>query len=1247
MQNFIALTLLLLTLISCGQEPSNIENSIVTKNDLLPTSLACSKVNFHKEVLLFENVNNIFKCLDWNKEFPKIYKSMFKLDKKRFNLLFKPANDLFFGSDAKRNKFLGFLNKNIRNDNVKNLELFISSLIKEYKVLDSFIDIITIAESIDELEGMFPSDTVINKSLETLDYISSDNDIERQHLFKNYKIAKKKNKKFQKSIVKLLNQVIKNSFDTDGKSLHSITNFLNNGVWTKVMFNSIDESTYHELIYFPLKDENLIQKSKNIKEIISDNRYNCSDLSGIYYLDHSKELDDKIEQFRKSNREEFANVLIDLQLRYSLFNNICPYPELNYIIPSLLSHLTSYVLIDGGFDIFKSITKSEEDNNFVLFDFVSSEFFKAFNDILKIDVNSTQFLRRTLPILKTFSIEDFESIASTLNIVAEDSRFIYTWKKLWKSLNPKSKKQLINFYINISLLPVNIDDSLSFINQFNAEFGNLKSNYQKVINKKPKLLIETLLNVRDIVSDESYRDELTNFLTTERALKIITILSSQPQEISVNQVKEDNSNDELEQVLVLANYSDTKSTLCLKEFHDLISQDYEFWTILDKYPKSCLRLSEKNKTISHKIFEWTFDLDRLYSKKFNGKFSIPYGVISGEMMGFYHSILQLINDHVDTDENYIKEIIQNIEKHLYQYGLINIMNKSLLLSNNLIEKTNILEKVFETISENSKQDFNKKFKALLGLLKSAKKTGTKARVFKFNCDEINSKVGGQSCLSKKETSSLAKDMKNLLIKNNGHDVLLKELIRLIHPKGYIKIPYDSKKQMKYNLKLEDLVHFLYDATSKITEEDVYIFSEKTKYKTSLNLIERLEVVIREISFLNNFYGSFFINKVSKAKKYTKNVKAMKKYVTVMDKTARFFRKRKIFPKSTKWAFKNIFNTYDSLWQVNNEFRQNNGSIKQYGHLIQSILTITVKSSTKKSQEFSPLRKPDLSLVDGHNGKFIALVAKHNLLSHLANLLKSNFKTKDELLDNNQFKTINKNFLKFASPKALTESLSIFLKHKNFNILIDDVFKVVSESTDEDFLNFVDLGYYFSKNIKNYELENLNIITHSFMNSYLNIRKHFKASDLISSVSIINKSIQNLDDKNQRIVFSLFVDLISKLDAKEMKTLFELENIINFSDLWGEVISYKEKSTESGFLLNKLLSDKRLNFSAMHNLISNTKERDGNYSYLINIIKLMAQVDKSGKTNLEKGIEEVIISNDILIEDFLVDLFDRFDSTYEK
>ena len=1246
MKNYIAKMLLLLTLISCGQEPAKIDNSIVSKNDLLPTSESCSKVNFHKNVLLYKNTNNLFKCLDWDKEFPEVYKSITQLGPTQFNLLMKPANQLFFGSDEKRNKFLAFLNKNIRKDNVKSMEVLISALIKEYNVLDVITEVLEISSQMNIAAKILPSDKILSAVLETVNSIVVKAESERSKLSYSYQKAKQKNKNFENHLVSTINQAVTDALNSNGKNILTLAKFLGNGIWPKVMFSSIDESTYKELLYYPLSDKDIIYKAKTIKSIIADDRYNCSDISGVYYLDHSRELDARIEQFRTSNREEFVNSLFDLQLRYSLFTNICPYPELNYIIPSLLNHLASYVLIDGGFDIFKSITRTDETNNFVLFDFVSSKLFKKVYSTLELDNNSTKFLGSTYDLLKLFTIDNFKNISQTLNVISEDSESILIWEKLWGNLSNKNKKLLIRFLMNISLLPDDTSQSVSIMYKLNLEFSNFFQIYRESFVQYSSELNDIIKFTKTKLANKPYRNELSLFLSSERALKLITLFSSTKKETVLVENKAESFSEDEELLILSTNYSDSVSTKCLKEFHQLIQVEYDFWTVLDKYPKNCLSLNESKKTIAHKIFEWTFDLDSLYRERFNGKFSIPYGVISGEMMSFYHSILHLINDHIDTDDNYIREIINSIEKHLYEYGFLDILNKSLSLSSNILNTTDLAERVFDKLSMVNETEFDNGAKALLSLLRTSETLSTNPQI-NFSCDRINKVSGGEGCVAIKEVINLVTKLKDLLIRDNGTECLLNELIRLVHPNQYIKIPYDSKKQKKYTVELSELISFLYDATSIKTKVELSIFGNETNTKVQLNLVERLEVVIREISFLNNFYGAFFINKVAKAKKYTKNVKGMKKYVTIMDKTAGFFRNKKIFPESTKWAFKNIFNTYDSLWQVNNNFKQKDGSIKQYGNFIQSILAITVKSSSVESQKFTPFKKPDLKLVDNHNGKFLSLVAEHNLLSHLANLFKSNFESKEKLLNNKKFKNISKNFLKFTTAEELIKTFSVLLEHEHFELILKDTVNLFNKSSDKDILNIIDLFNVFSKNLNHYEMKNLSLITEVFMDSYKDIRLKFNAKTTISFVDIMTKSLVSLNDKDQKLIFKILNSLLNEINRKDFRKLINTANIVLLSDIVDRFVSYDARIDKSSNTLGQFLDDERLDFGAVYNLITNIKENDGNYDYLINIIKLMSEIDSSGQSNLEKGIQEILISNDKIIEIFLMDLFDRFTSTQRK
>lgn len=1249
MRNYLFIILSVLLFGGCGQKPAELDTSIVTTNDLLPSTKECADVNFHKNVLSYKNSINLFKCLGWDSEFKVIYNSIIELGEQNYNLILGPANEMFFGNEAKRYKFLSFLNKNIRKDNIDRLEPVIKAFVEEYEVLDALIETLKITSKQNKRINIFPTQNVFNILLASLSEITKDVESARFNLANKYEVSKRElPEKFEENFINTIIQTITSALESQGEDLSSVGRFLQDGKWTHFMFQTISKNTYDELVYYPLVDSDIMNQARIVKEIITENKYNCSDTNGVYYLDQSKEINFRIEKLRNSNREEFAKSLFDLQLRYSLFNNICPYPELNYVVPSLLNHLSSYVLLDGGFDIFKSIAKTDEKDNLLLFDFVSSEFFETFFSLLELDKTNQKFLGETFYFFKEFSIRNFLALQNSLFAVSSDKELLDSWQPVWKDLRMESRHKLIKFYINLFLLPEDISESIVVINRLNKEFNSLFTIYSENFNDNQSEYHYVFEFMKNKLKVSDTRDELTKFLSGDRALKLITLLSSTNIESSSS--IEEQEVQKLEEDRYAQNYVASESLICLRSFHQLILEDYNFRTILDQYPKECIKLKRESKTIAHKIYEWTFDIDNIYTSKFNKRFSVPYGMISGEMMNFYHSVLQMINDYVDTSDGYIKRIINSIDKHLYKLGLIEVLNSSLQLVANLSDDTEIVTKSMDKLTTLEPEEFNDGFKSLLQLASVHLDENESDEPINFDCNKVSPHAGGKRCLDKNEVLSLVIDLKDLLIrKNNSTNTMLSELVSFIHPAKTIKIPFDRKKQKEYNLSLDELVNFAFDATSNETDKRVHIFSESSSKIINLNLIERLEVVIREISFLNNFYGAFFINKVARAKKYTKNIKSMKKNVYLMDSSSSTFRRLGIFPDSTRWAFKNIINTYDSLWEVNNHFKQVDNTSKQYGDLIQGILTVAVKSSSLRSQKFLPFKKPDAQQVEGHNGKFITKVADHNLLGQLGILLRSNFESKEELLKDKRFMTINKNFLKQIDTKSLEKTLNVFLRHKNFNLIVKDIidFLANSKENEKNLNNLYDVLYYISKYITKNELNDLDVVLTSLLDSYIDIKTHINSSHI---TNLLDKGLNIFDqvpDESQKLIIEIIVSLIQDVDKEVADNLFTLKNLELVSNILNSMSQYLDYNTSSTGVMRSMLNDSRLDFTQIQKTFNTVKEKDGDYRYLINIVKLMAEKDQSNKSNIQKGINEVILEHEDVVESFLLDLFDRFNSTYSN
>ena len=68
---------------------------------------ACSKVNFNKGVLLYQNMIQLFVCTKWDEEYPHMFESMNKISAASWDHLMAPIDQSFIENRQRRDKFFG------------------------------------------------------------------------------------------------------------------------------------------------------------------------------------------------------------------------------------------------------------------------------------------------------------------------------------------------------------------------------------------------------------------------------------------------------------------------------------------------------------------------------------------------------------------------------------------------------------------------------------------------------------------------------------------------------------------------------------------------------------------------------------------------------------------------------------------------------------------------------------------------------------------------------------------------------------------------------------------------------------------------------------------------------------------------------------------------------------------------------------------------------------------------------------
>lgn len=271
------------------------------------------------------------------------------------------------------------------------------------------------------------------------------------------------------------------------------------------------------------------------------------------------------------------------------------------------------------------------------------------------------------------------------------------------------------------------------------------------------------------------------------------------------------------------------------------------------------------------------------------------------------------------------------------------------------------------------------------------------------------------------------------------------------------IPLNSSDARPYRLSLTETFKIQSDLTDKKRDiNNLMIPYEKVvdggTEPELLTTMERVEVVIRDVSFRYNYLGVQYLNSVSQGDDYNDDVESRKK---LMEKCIKIpiIRCGKKMTNDQQRRGENALEAYDGLLDVNNgrglepDF--------QYGNYMKALLSAIVGSSDKEAQEvrFFPLGE---DVLKKHNGLLLGSLTRLAGFTHLGRWIQARFISSDqkleELLESRTFKLIDRTFLKGIPERELQElamRLTETLNTKEGQTFLTDLMVWLFNQNDQD------------------------------------------------------------------------------------------------------------------------------------------------------------------------------------------------------
>ncbi len=386
-------------------------------------------------------------------------------------------------------------------------------------------------------------------------------------------------------------------------------------------------------------------------------------------------------------------------------------------------------------------------------------------------------------------------------------------------------------------------------------------------------------------------------------------------------------------------------------------------------------------------------------------------------------------------KNGIQYLLESLKEHLNQKGLLVLLQdtiKNLNQSMDLYKDRAVVFRNSLLKSYSSQNNFAYTREVISNLAKvvadigawvqSGKWENIKSRDLgkenlKFKCENaINQKIAPYPCPTKEIVKLYGNDLlfylQNIWEPTEGSPVSL--LVKGAKNGEGLDIPLDGKNTKKYRMTLDETLRYHYytfDKSRPVNNQPIkYKTDHQKEHVENVSVIEKIETVIREVRFENNYLGALYLNHVVKGDDYNKDVKERKFLFENCIKIPGVRCGRKMSDEDKRMA-KNAVEAFDALLDVNNG--RGKDSALSFGDFLKTFQQTIVGSSALEAQE-AGLFPPSDNALKRHNGKILIDLTMMNGFSNMARFIQDRMgRTPDEFeqfLKRADFKRVDRQFM---------------------------------------------------------------------------------------------------------------------------------------------------------------------------------------------------------------------------------------------
>ena len=1165
---------------SCtGQKPAALK---ATASPRRAVKTSCSSMVFEGQVLSKKNILNIFDCSGWAKKYPDLNNVIKKSDDAAIDSTLKIFNDTFFSSKEKRKTLYEVVATAEGQGELNALATMLQKTLLEHNVVGQMSNVLT-----KEAENRSGPAVLMN-------FVSASNEENLKNIsaLKSLAEAYASNKKLINSF---LSDEAKEKLVAQGKDLVSelsqkmeakdwkfLANIIHNQdspvqKWAigglegdlNILLNIVEEPNFYQDVTF--------FKESLVKGVRCKNRSGQNDFS----INIGQELKHKIESLKNDNKEDFERVLLHGLTKYLAFEEFCEEKEQQQGLRSfymVLKHAFNAIPSGHDYKFLKKIHQLLGEDRFSFVSFLSSKSFLNLRSLLldlKLDENDGPFVRSLYGVLAELSQQDLVAFSKLINEVSIENSKTQTWLKawsnIWVNLQETEKDELIKFLGAFLSEEVNTSAVLHFTESMIVSFPEMSPALSKNLSNE-KFQKDTQYIIQ-LLAEPKIQGDLAEFLSKKGIFELIEIMTQEY--VPPTQAPKTREKSQSLPVIYVESPQTKESVQtrsCFLELTTKYENNSSYYNLVNTLPESCLSVLGKVGFVGQ-IYLWMNSSESFFKENYQiDDFHSATGVWSPGMLQFIFSsaVKADFTLHNQSGQAGLKKNLNEIHRTFTDIRLLEAFHQFSLLFQSIDQNLGLDSRILNFVNSQSDAELNQITADGFKLLQTSSPF-LKVAIKKNSCLDLNQALGANTCLDRNEWSDdFLKLFRLLKRKNEKNDSLIKNLISWVHPKGGIAIPFKKNKKSLHQTSLDEIVRFVYDLSDVKTNKNLIYKKLNSSISTQGTVIDRLEVVIRDISFLNNFYGAYFMNMVASADNYRDEVSDSEKLLKMLDGSGGVLRGLHTFPADTKYRLKNIRQTYSSLVEVSDHYLQSDGTSRTYGSFIQSLLTVIGNSSSVSTQNFNAYRAPKVSLVDGHNGQFLTMVVEMSGLRRLSQFVRTRFDSKLSVLESFAFKKVNKNLIARHDLTGIQDRLQSILdkyldNNKNqLNLMIEDAVSFVSR-LDED------------------EQKSLEEIV-------------AKVLVLLSDERVSNKNIEKLGD---------LIELSIEMWPEFRKIISEVENKKELLALINRILDNCLKyPTELNHLAEVVASSKLINAGDLRVLLAD-KELQKNLAHFLNQLLSMS------------------------------------------